>query len=136
MNTIKFNYSKTKEELYKWVTQIFNETINIDNYNDSYDFWVIGVRYKNGVFFEYDIIETYDIRKWFYNYFIKHTINDIDFIYVKTDTTEGNEIYISKYIKDINIEDINEFFHELRQKYIEENKYINFLDKESELKYD
>lgn len=115
-------YNKSKEDLYNDVMHIFYDTlISANSPYIKYENWIIGVRYKDEVFFEWDIVGTYDLENFFRNYFISHSIEDIDFIYVY----DSNDIYVSKKLPI----DENDILSQITYVYAKNDKYLNFMEK-------
>lgn len=130
MNEMTVNYTKTKKELFNIVKTVFERTNDLDNYDYNYAFYYIGVKYNNGVFFEYEPQDLWNNRNIFWNYFKNNIVEDVDFIYVVNMDASDIEVYISKKLSNINITDINEFFSNMTETFAEEGKYLNFMDGE------
>jgi hypothetical protein len=130
MNEMTVNYTKTKKELFNIVKTVFERTNDLDNYDYSYAFYYIGVKYNNGVCFEYEPRYLWDNRNIFWNYFKNHIVEDVDFIYVVNMDASDREVYISKKF---NITDINEFFSNITETFAKKGKYLKFMNEEGEI---
>ena len=133
MNEMTVNYTKTKEELFNVVRTVFERTNDLNNYDYSYAFYFVGVKYNNDVFFEYNAEDLWDNRNIFWDYFKNHTVKDVDFIYVVNMDASDIEVYISKKLPNINIININEFFRNITETFAKEGNYLNFMNKEEEI---
>lgn len=113
------------KELYNQILNIFNAintnaSINFDIYNKCYE---IGVKYYNGVFFEYSPNDTYNYYDKFYNYFITTPISDIEYIYISFDNNVMEREYLISNITTVNID---EYINNMRNIAIHTNNYLNF----------
>ena len=117
------------KDLYNIVINIFNsvhinKSINSDVYNKCYE---IGVKYVNGIFFEYSPNDTYNHWNKFYNYFINSPMNNIEFIYISFDNDVAEREYL---ISNAITMDIDEYIDNMRNNAVYSNNYLNFIWKE------
>ena len=115
-------YDKSKRELYDWVKNIFSEILNNPEKSyTTYEYWIIGVRYNDETFFEWDIRELYFLENFFRNYFNTIPMEEIDFIYVY----DSKDIYMSKKLS----VDIDESLAVFTRTFAKNDKYLNFMEK-------
>ena len=99
---VQINTTKSKEDMYNWIKEIFVQTNDINNFNEEYEYYSIGVKYNNSTTFNYNILDAYLARHYFYNYFVNNNIEDITYMYVYN--YEDSIIYIYGGLDNYDIE--------------------------------